>query len=430
MDRSILHADCNCFYAAVEMLHHPEYAGQPLAVGGDPEKRHGIVLTANYIAKRCGVKTGMALWQARQACPSVIFLPPRMDLYLRFSRLVNEIYADYTDLREPFGIDETWLDVTDCLRCSGDALSVAEEISARVKKELGITVSVGISWNKIFAKFGSDYKKPDAITEITRENYRQMVWTAPAADLLYVGRATKAKLSRYGLRTIGDLATCDPLFLKRLLGKMGLVLSLFARGEDETPVSAETEAVPLKSVGNSTTTPRDLTTEEDVRIVLYLLSESVAARLKENGFAGKVIGISLRDNGLFTFTRQHKITVPTNVSEEIAQQALSLFRAHYDWSHPLRSVGVRVSELVPEGVPYQLNLFADERERERQRRADGAVTEIRRRFGFFAVQRGLMFFDKQLSALDAKAEDHMVHPHSYMERGNRTGVREEEEDVF
>ena len=291
MDRAILHSDMNCFYASVEMLHHPEFAGRPLAVGGDPEARHGIILTANYPAKRCGVKTGMALWQARQACPEVVLVPPRMDLYLRFSRLAHQIYAEYTDLQEPFGIDESWLDVTGCASAAGDAGEIAARIRSRVKKELGLTVSIGVSWNKIFAKFGSDYKKPDAVTEITRENYRDIIWRAPASDLLYVGRATAKKLRTLGLNTIGDVAVCEPRILTAHLGKMGLILWTFANGEDQTPVAAETFESPIKSIGNSTTTPRDLEDNEDVRMVICLLAESVASRLRDNHFVGRNIGL-------------------------------------------------------------------------------------------------------------------------------------------
>ena len=222
MDRVIIHFDANCFYASVEMLYHPEFAGKPLAVGGDPEARHGIVLTANYIAKKHGVKTGMALWRARQACPDVIFVPPRMDLYLKFSSMLREIYGEYTDKIEPYGCDEAWLDVSDSSSLKGDGRKIADEISARVKKELGITVSEGISWNKIYAKLGSDYKKPDAITEFNRENYKSLIWKLPASDLLYVGRSTNRTLSKYGIHTIGDLACTDPDFLLKTLGKMGL----------------------------------------------------------------------------------------------------------------------------------------------------------------------------------------------------------------
>lgn len=237
--RTILHSDMNNCYASIELLHHPELRGKPLAVGGDPEARHGIVLAKDRIAKKAGVKTGMALWQARQVCPNIVFVPPRMDLYLRFSRLAHEIYADYTDLQEPFGVDESWLDVTDSCTLKGDGLQIAEEISRRIKSELGITVSIGVSWNKIFAKLGSDYKRPDAITVISKENYKDIVWKLPASDLLYVGRSTEKKLKTLGVQTIGDLAQMDARILQSALGKMGLILNLFANGEDQTPVNME-----------------------------------------------------------------------------------------------------------------------------------------------------------------------------------------------
>ncbi len=419
MDRVILHSDCNCFYASVEMLHHPELDGKPLAVGGDPEQRHGIILTANYIAKRAGVKTGSALWQARQACPGLIIVPPRMDLYLRFSELAREIYRDYSDMVESYGLDECWIDCTQSLNM-GSGPALAREISSRIRQELGITVSIGVSWNKIFAKFGSDYKKPDAITVIDRSNYRQIVWESAVGDLLFVGRATQRKLYRYGILTIGDLARTDPALLREIFGKVGLMLSAFARGEDRTPVAADRSEAPVKSIGNSTTTPRDLTTEQDVRIVLYMLAESVASRLRRHGFVGDVIEIYVRDKELCGFSRQHKADMPTNISEEIAQEAMRLFRANYAWKRPVRSLGVRVSHLKMEDTPFQLSLFTDPEQREKQLRADMAVDEIRSRFGFQAVRRGLMHIDTKLSADDA--ETHVVHPHGYLERGNLTGV--------
>ena len=299
MNRTILHSDCNCFYVSVELLHHPELRGKPVAVGGDPEARHGIVLTADYTAKRYGVKTGMALWQAKQLCPDITFLPPRMDLYLRFSRMAQEIYADYTDKREPYGIDESWLDVTDSATLKGDGFHIAQEISSRMKKELGITVSVGVSFNKIFAKLGSDYKKPDAITTMYEDEFQRKAWCLPVSDLLYVGNATNKKLYSMGIRTIGDLAKSDETLLVRKLGKMGSILWAFANGYDESPVKLENTSAPVKSVGNSTTTPRDMETDEDVKIVLYILAESVAARLRENGFRCRTVEISVRDKELF-----------------------------------------------------------------------------------------------------------------------------------
>lgn len=419
--RTILHSDMNSCYASIELLYHPELRGRPLAVGGDPEARHGIVLAKDQPAKKAGVKTGMALWQARQACPDIQIVPPRMDIYLRFSKMAHEIYADYTDLQEAFGIDKSWLDVTASAGIKGDGRKIAEEIRQRVKRELGITVSIGVSWNKIFAKFGSDYKKPDAVTEINRDNYREIVWQKPVEDLLYVGPATQKKLNRYGIRTIGQLAGCDLVFLKSTLGKMGLVLSAFANGTDQTPVSLENTSAPIKSIGNSTTTFRDLTTEQDVSIIVHLLAESVAARLRENGFVGFVIGLYVRDNTLVSFVRQHKIDIPTNISGEIAKVAMDLFRANYHWDKPIRSVGVRVSELVADNCPYQLDLYDDPEKRENRLKIEKTVDNLRRRFGFQAVQRGCMYTDRKLASLNAK-EDNTVHPHSYMERGNRVGV--------
>lgn len=411
MERTILHSDMNCFYASVEMLHHPELAGKPLAVGGDPEARHGIVLTANYIAKKSGVKTGMALWQAKQVCPEIIFVPPRMDLYLRFSRMAQEIYSEYTDLREPFGIDESWLDVSASTSIKGDGMKIANEISKRIKHELGVTVSIGVSWNKIFAKLGSDYKKPDAITEFSRENYKSLAWKLPAGDLIYVGRSTNKKLQTLGIKTIGELANTEPAILENRLGKMGLVLHTFANGWDETPVCVEGYQAPIKSIGNSTTTPRDLVNDLDVKIILMALSESVASRLRENGFQCKVIEISIRDNELYHFSRQCKLKRPTNITDEIVQAAYRLFKDNYRWEHPIRSLGVRGCDLVSDDMPYQLDLFMSEQKREKLEKMDQVVDEIRARFGYQSIQRAFVYQDRLLAQLNAR--EHTVHPQGY-----------------
>ena len=357
-DRVILHSDINCCYASIEHLHHPELAGKPLAVGGDPEARHGIVLTADYIAKKYGVKTGMALWQAKQVCPDITFVSPRMDLYLRFSRMAHEIYAEYTDRQELYGIDECWLDVTGSSSLKGDGLLIAQEISRRMKSELGITVSVGVSFNKIFAKLGSDYKKPDAITTMYKSEFKQKAWALPVSDLLYVGRSTNQKLAKFGIRTIGDLARADEEVLNSHLGKMGSILWSFANGYDDSPVKLENTHAPIKSVGNSTTTPKDLVCDEDVKIVLYILAESVAARLRENGFRCRVVEISVRDNELFSFTRQKKIDHATNITGEIAAYAYQIFRENYNWSKPIRSVGVCGADLVTDNYWEQIDLFS------------------------------------------------------------------------
>ena len=411
-DRVILHSDINCCYASIEHLHHPELAGKPLAVGGDPEARHGIVLTADYIAKKYGVKTGMALWQAKQVCPDITFVSPRMDLYLRFSRMAHEIYAEYTDRQEPYGIDECWLDVTGSSSLKGDGLLIAQEISRRMKSELGITVSVGVSFNKIFAKLGSDYKKPDAITTMYKNEFKQKAWSLPAADLLYVGKSTNRKLALLGIKTIGDLARADEDVLNSHIGKMGSILWSFANGYDDSLVKLENTYAPIKSVGNSTTTPKDLVCDEDVKIVLYILAESVAARLRENGFRCRVVEISVRDNELFSFTRQKKIDHATNITGEIAAYAYQIFKENYNWSKPIHSVGVRGADLVTDNYWEQIDLFSSVEKREKQMKMDSAVDEIRKRFGFYSIQRGLMYRDRILSAVNAK-EEHTVHPHGY-----------------
>lgn len=412
LDRVILHSDCNCFYASVELLHHPELRGKPLAVGGDVEARHGIILTADYVAKRFGVKTGMTLWEAKQLCPELNIVSPRMDLYLRFSKMANEIYHEYTDLVEPFGIDESWLDVTQSTMIKGSGLEIAQEISNRIKEELGITVSIGVSFNKIFAKLGSDYKKPDAITTMYRNEFKSKAWKLPAGDLLYVGSSTKKKLKALGIRTIGDIARSDLEILESHLGKMGDVIWSFANGYDDSPVKEEYTHAPIKSIGNSTTTPRDLINNEDVKIIIYVLAESVAARLRENGFRCKTVEISVRDNGLESFSRQAKLTAPSDITNEIAVLGYQLFLKNYKWSAPIRSIGIRGSDLVTGYFMEQIDLFQSIEKREKMHKADVAIDKIRGRFGYQSVQRGLMYQDRILSALNAK-EDNVVHPHGY-----------------
>lgn len=420
IERVILHCDINNCYASIEKLHRPQLRDVPLAVAGDPNARHGIVLAKDNLAKKAGVKTGMALWQAKQVCPGIVFVPPRMDLYIRFSKLAYEIYADYTNQQEAFGIDESWLDVTGST-FKGDGLSIAEEIRLRMKSELGITVSIGVSWNKIFTKYGSDYRKPDAITVINRENYKSIVWEKPVEDLLFVGSATKRKLNFYGIYTIGQLANTNPALLHTWFGKMGYVLAAFARGEDQTPVSQEDYTAPVKSIGNSTTTPRDLVSEEDVKIIVYMLAESVASRLRDHHFKCNVVEIWVRDKDLYSFTRQKKISQPTDLTGEIAKEAMKIFRENYSWHSPIRSIGIRASSLVDASIPVQLDLFSSAQQKEREHKLDVAIDSIRSRFGFYSIQRGIMYQDLLLSKLNAK-EDHVVHPHGYFSSGNRTGV--------
>jgi len=412
-DRVILHCDINNCYAAISELHHPKLRGLPVAVGGDVEQRHGIILAKNYEAKPYGIKVGQALWEAKQLCPDLVIIPPEFDLYMRFSRMFREIMSEYSDQIEPFGLDELWADVTGSLAyfgCTGEEL--AHTIRERVKFELGVTISIGVSWNKIFAKLGSDYKKPDAVTAITRENFRDIVWNLPVADLLGVGKATEGKLRNYGITTIGDIARADEAFLAARLGKWGEILHSFANGNDTSPVQRLGNEAMVKSVGNSTTTPRDLVNEQDCKIVFYNLAESVAARLRELGLKGHTIQISLRDNQLVSFERQKKLTAPTNLATEITDTAMELLCANYTFKNPLRSIGVRATGLVPAHDCYQISMFADEEARKRQEVIERTTDELRRRFGYYSINIALMMLDPMLGKLNAKG-DNIIHPVGY-----------------
>ena len=414
MGRHILHVDANAFYASVEQQRRPELRDKPVAVCGSQEERHGIVLTASYPAKRRGVKTGMAIWQARQYCPELVVLPPDMSEYMRISRLARNIYERYTDQVEPFGLDEAWLDITGSTAVFGSPMAIAREISERVKYELGITVSIGVADNKVTAKLGSDYKKPDAITRIGQDNYAEIVYPLPVEDLLYVGPATSRKLRSVGISTIGKLAETPDDFLQGRLGKMGLILGSFAKGLDISPVLRTDHVSAIKSVGNSATTPRDLVNEDDIQLMLLLLSESVCARMRELASKCTVVEISVRNTDLRSFTRQRKLLAPTCSSLEMAQVALELFRAHYYWEQPVRSIGVRGAGLVEAAGYGQYSLFPDDVKREKRERIDETVDRIRSRFGYTSVQRAAILADPQLAEICPT--EHVVHPVGYFGR--------------
>ena len=409
-ERVILHSDLNNFYASVECLYHPEYRGKPLAVLGDPKARHGIVLAKNYEAKAYGVQTGDPMWMAKKKCPDIVFVPPHYNLYMKHSKLIREIYSEYTDKVEPYGLDECWLDVSGSTMLFGSGEDIANEIRKRVKFELGVSVSVGVSFNKIFAKLGSDMKKPDATTVIESNRFKEIVWPLPVKELLYVGRATHAKLKRKGIFTIGDLANSNPENLQFWLGKMGVVLWQFANGLDTSPVSNIGAKSLIKTVGNSTTAPRDLMTDEDIKITLMLLSESVSARLREYGFICRTVQIGIRDNELEWFERQGKLEIPNRTAKSIFELAFSLFKKHTN-GKPIRSLSVRACDLKPMDF-IQLSLLPDVAQLQKQEELESAMDNLRNRFGHFSVQKGMMLCDTELSNLNPK-NDHIIHPMSF-----------------
>ncbi|HJA35706.1 MAG TPA: DNA polymerase IV [Firmicutes bacterium] len=403
--RTILHCDLNHFYAAVECLYHPEVRDKPLAVCGDPGLRQGIVLAKNDLAKERGVQTGEAIWQARQKCPELVCIPPHYSRYLHYSRHAHRIYSEYTDRVEPFGLDECWLDLTGCEHLWGSGEAVAAALRQRIREELGVTVSVGVSFCKIFAKLGSDLKKLDATTVIPKEEFRAIVWPLPVADLLYVGRATQQKLARYNIYTIGQLAQTDLWFLASRLGKMGTVLWGWANGYDGAPVQAMGEGRAIRSIGNSATVPRDLHTDREAAIVLRILAESVGQRLRQQGLLCTTVQLSLRDADLLSYSHRSKLPGPTCHTGELWNVALALYReAKRD--RPLRSLGLRACGLLP-AVSRQMSLF----DQQNEGALEETVDALRRRFGNGVIRRGLLLEDAQLASLDP--QEHWIHPVSY-----------------
>lgn len=401
MDRVILHCDLNCFYASVELLSHPDLRGVPTAVCGDPASRHGIILAKNEPAKRLGVQTAETVWQAKKKCPGLVLLPPHHALYREYSQRVNAIYDQYTDLVEPFGIDESWLDITNTLHLfGGDAGKVADTLRSRIKKELGLTLSVGVSFNKVFAKLGSDYKKPDATTVISRKNWQSIVWPLPIGDLLYVGGAARRLLHQYGVDTIGALAACRRDMLESLMGRMGTQLHDYANGLDREPVHARTDAEPVKSVGNGTTFPQNLTAREQVLRGISMLADSVAFRLRRHGLYAGGIQVTIRDPAFRDRSRQRQFTTPTHLIRELTASSMELVQELWQPPAPIRALTVTAIHLVPEESAYeQVDLFDAGAlpRRKRQERLEAAMDQIRGKFGAESISFG--------ASLNRKEED-------------------------
>ena len=392
MDRVILHCDLNCFYASVELLSHPDLREIPTAVCGDPSSRHGIILAKNEPAKKCGVQTAETIWQARKKCPGLVLLPPHHSLYRQYSRKVNGIYDQYTDLVEPFGIDESWLDVTHTLHLfGGDARALADTLRMRIRQELGLTLSVGVSFNKVFAKLGSDYQKPDATTVISRENWQSLVWPLPVGDLLYVGGAARKLLRQYGVETIGQLASCRREMLETLMGKMGAQLHKYANGLDRDPVRSRAEAEPVKSVGNGTTFPQNLTTREEVRRGIAVLADSVATRLRRLEMYAGGVQVTVRDPAFHDRSRQRQFAAPTHLIRDQTESAMDLTAELWQPPAPIRALTVTAIHLSPEDAAYeQVDLFNTEAlpKKEKQEKLEAAMDRIRGKFGADAIAFG------------------------------------------
>lgn len=387
-DRTILHCDINNFYASVEALLNPVLKDKAIAVCGNPEKRHGIVLAKSMPAKIMGVKTGDTIWQAKKKCPDLIVVPPTFSEYVKYSNIVFNIYVRFTPHVESFGLDECWLDVTGCEKLFGSGEEIANKIRETVKAETGLTISVGVSFTKVFAKLGSDLKKPDAVTVISRENYKSVAWKLPVQEMIFVGHNTRYKLSKLGINTIGDLANCDKALLEKKFGKVGLKLHEWANGTDNDTVNLYTEKHIPKSVGNGTTTPADVTNLDDATSVIFALCEMIAFRLRQYGMSAKGVALHIKDKYFNSISRQCKVPA-TASAYGIATAAVNLLTENYDFKKdpPLRAITVSAFNLTEEGGYEQASFFGNELEKDK--RLGESIDNIRKKYGYGVLRRGV-----------------------------------------
>lgn len=384
----ILHSDLNAFYASVETVLNPSLAGVPMAVCGDPDKRHGIILAKNERAKRFGVVTAETIWSARQKCPTLVLVRPHRDLYMRYSREINAIYAEYTDLVEPFGIDEPWLDVTGSGRLFGSGETIAECLRQRIRRETGLTVSIGVSFNKTIAKLGSDLKKPDAVSVIDRAHFEEMVWPLPVEALLYVGRSARQTLFDMRVRTIGDLARTSPDFLSYKLGRPGLLLWERANGRDDEPVRSYYEKRAVKSVGNGITFSRDLYGMDELLAGLDAVCDLAAARMRQKKVKCTTVQLSVKDKNFVVSQRQRQLCAPTQLARQLREAAAGMLRESFNPRIGVRSITVTGTGLLPEDTAEQIGFFQNEHDAEKDGRRERAVDDIRKKFGQDSIKSG------------------------------------------
>ena len=403
-ERAILHSDANCFYASVEMVLNPELRGKAIAVCGSTEDRHGIVLAKSELAKKAGVKTGMVTWEAKQKCPDLIVVPPHYDYYVLYSKKIRDIYSRYTNMIESFGSDECWLDLSNSPM---KPMVIAERIRQEVKNELALTVSIGVSFNKVFAKLGSDMKKPDAITEITKENFKEKVWPLPCSELLYCGRATTKKLETFGVRTIGQLANLDPNVLKHKLGKNGIMLWQFANGLDTSRVAHQDYTAPAKSVGHGITCNADLNTLEEAERVIYALTQDIGAKLRTMNLRARGVHLNVRDNELNSVGWQTTLNVSTQDELMIASEAFSILKRNYSWQKPLRSITVSAINLEDDTQEFQLSFLCDYTAEERKNKLHQAIDEVHNMFGKSSLVPAIILGDNKMPP---GTHDEMVMP--------------------
>lgn len=399
-DRVILHSDANCFYASCEMVLNPQLRGKAVAVGGNEEDRHGIILAKSELAKQAGVKTGMPIWEAKQNCKDLIVVPPHFEYYSKFSKLLHKIYERYTDYIEPYGLDECWLDVTDC---GEDGYIIAEEIRNTVKEELGLTVSVGVSFNKVFAKLGSDLKKPDATTVISRENFKEKIWDLPAGDLLYCGRQTSKMLDSVGIHSIGTLAKAPKEFLVRRLGKNGQMLWEFANGLDTSRVAHKDHYEPPKSIGHGITCRENLDNFDEASKVIVALSLDIGYKLRKEGMRAGGVSLVIKDENFLHYSYQLRLENATQDEGKISKTAFKLLKDNYPWHFKIRALTVTAISLVSEDAPVQRDMFYDYEKEDKQKKLNSVVDIINDTYGKKSILPATVLDEKKMPK--AKQED-------------------------
>lgn len=407
--RIILHCDCNSFYASVELLEYPDLREKPVAVCGDAESRHGIILAKNEAAKKYGIQTAETIWQAQRKCRELVLLSAHHEKYIAISKKINDIYKKYTDRVEPFSVDESWLDVTHTLHLfEKSGKDLADRIRREVQQEIGITISVGVSYNKVLAKFGSDYKKPNATTVIGKEELHSLVWPMPVERLLFVGGKTADTLHTMGISTIGQLAEASAEELFYFLGKQGPQLRHYARGEDTEPVHLAEEQREVKSVGNSMTFKRNLCSVQDRKIAVLALTDKVASRLRSHGLYAETVQISVKDPRLQVRSRQKKLPLATCLAKDMAKASMELLEETCAPGEEIRMLSVTAANLTDNPGPAQLNFLEPQpaQRNRKQETLEKALDGIRKKYGRSAIgEASILHNDLGIDLCDPKHEE-------------------------
>lgn len=384
MERVIFLVDMNAFYISCETARHPELKGRPAAVAGDPKDRSGIVLTANYEARKYNVRTTMTIRQAKELCPEIVFVPPDHEYYQYISRNVMKILSDYSPVIQQNSIDEAWMDVTGCRSAFGTPVEMAQKIMNDITGKLDLMCSIGISENKFLAKMASEMKKPLGITEVWKKDVQYKIWPLPVRAMYGIGKQTEKKLSEMNIYTIGDIANCDRRLLIKNFGKYGQELYNLSNGVDNSPVD-ENPLRDSKSISRSTTLPMDTVDLEHAKVILLRLAEEVGAEARKSGYSGRTVAIAIKYSDFRSITRQRSIP-PTYLTKEIYETGKRLLEQNWSISRPVRLIGIGLGDLE-EGMAKQMSIFDAHNYNVREEKIERVMDKIREKYGHDKIKR-------------------------------------------